>query len=137
MGVRKVPLMTRTALRTAAMAIVTVAGYLAATLVMGTMALLAPTANANPAPSPYLPALLTVDAETAPPALVDSLLEAGYHGDPTDHAERLYVPVGTVVDVPGGLYLATADGWMSCVDFETSDQECSATSPVVPVEIPA
>jgi hypothetical protein len=41
-----------------------------------------------------------------------------------------------VVDVPGGLYLATLDGWAECRD-DWFAQECSATGPVYLTHTPA
>jgi len=46
-----------------------------------------------------------------------------------------WVPVGTVIDVPGGLALATIDGWAGCQDWTTFDGECSATGPVEMLDI--
>jgi len=80
----------------------------------------------DPAPAPLWNALTTQHPEW---------YDEG-PGDQAGHGQFM-VPVGTVVDVPGGLYRATLDdGWMSCIDFQTSDQECSATGPVVPVDVP-
>jgi hypothetical protein len=77
------------------------------------------------------PDVLVLDYDAGvPEQLWDAALDAGYVGDPTDGCECLYIPVGTTLDVPGGLALATVDGWMGCQDFVTSDAECSSTGPV-------
>lgn len=76
--------------------------------------------------------VLTLDADSTPPALWSALIEAGHHGVAGDGCDCLYVPVGTAVRVPGGLYLATIDGWFHCADGVTVHGDCSATGPVVP-----
>lgn len=77
------------------------------------------------------PDVLVLDYEAGvPETLWDAAQDAGYVGDPNDGCECLYIPVGTELDVPGGLALATVDGWMGCQDWVTSDAECSATGPV-------
>ena len=88
-------------------------------------------------PVAHVAPVLTVDAEAAPVELVDALLEAGFVGTPSDNREALYVPVGTPVFVPGGMYLATADGWMQCLDGITTAEACGPTTGVVPVAIPS
>lgn len=77
---------------------------------------------------------LRTDYGDVPSHLWESLYDLGYRGDPTDGTETFYVPWGTVVDVPGGLYLATIDGWQACADNVTFPaHECSGTGPVVPL----
>lgn len=79
-------------------------------------------------------ATLITDYGTVPEALWEALFDMGYRGTPGDGAERFYVDYGTVVDVPGGLYLATVDGWFTCLDNVTVPGiECSGTGPVVPI----
>lgn len=78
-------------------------------------------------------ATLGTDWGTVPTPLWDGLLDLGYRGVQGDEAERLYVDLGQVVNVPGGLYLATVDGWMACADWATFDGECYGTGPVVPL----
>lgn len=78
--------------------------------------------------------VLTLGYDDTPADLWNALRAQGYVGVQGDGCECLYVPVGTVVDVPGGLYLATIDGLMVCGDT-WFDQECSATGPVVPVDV--
>ena len=67
---------------------------LAAMLALGATASLG-VATADTAP---------VDAETLSPDKVNAMLDAGWYGDPTDQAERLYSPdacrVIDVTDVP-------------------------------------
>jgi hypothetical protein len=84
--------------------------------------------------------VLTLDYSASPTDLWDALRNMGYRGVPNDglfgmELERLYVPTGTAIDVPGGLYLATVDGWMQCRD-SWQEQECSATGPVHLTDIP-
>lgn len=43
---------------------------------------------------------------------LDKLLNANHHGTTTDGCECLYVPVGTVVKVPGGRYVFALDGYV-------------------------
>lgn len=85
---------------------------------------------------------LTLDVEEdsiAPSDLVTALQnDRAVWADPNDGAERLYAPVGTWFDVPGGGYLATVDGWWSCTDHVTAPEvgtgECSGPDgPVEPV----
>lgn len=94
------------------------------------------------APSPVIPAApvsavtdyLTADYGSVPDELWDSLRRDGFRGviERPVNLDRLYVPIGTVVNVPGGLYLATYDGWTVCRDNSTvPGVECSATGPVV------
>ena len=59
-----------------------------------------------------------------------------YDDQSTDGHGTFYVPVGTVVEVPNGLYLATIDGWAACRDGWWA-AECSATGPVVMLDPPA
>jgi hypothetical protein len=40
-----------------------------------------------------------------------------------------YVPVGTVVFVPGGTYLAMPDEMLGCRDWTTTGAECNGTNP--------
>jgi hypothetical protein len=136
MGCRTVTGMTNTASRTFAL-IALAAALLAAAIAPAAMA-----SADTPAASPVAgataePQLLTVDAEAAPAPLVDALLAAGFRGDPTDKREALYIPVGTAVDVPGGMYLATVDGWMVCAHGVTTAGACGPTTGVVPVSVPA
>ena len=77
--------------------------------------------------------LAFVDA--TPRDLWDGLLAQGHTGGPVDGVEALYVPVGTVVDVPGGLYRATLDGWAECRDT-WFDEECNAAGPAYLTDIP-
>lgn len=79
--------------------------------------------------------VLRTDYERVPDQLWDALRRDGFRGviERPVNLDRLYVPFGTVVDVRGGLYLATIDGWFACADFTTSNAECSGTSPVVPI----
>jgi hypothetical protein len=97
--------------------------------------------DVSPVASPYA-GFLAVDYDRVPAALWDGLRDAGFSGVPNDgpggvELERLYVPFGTVVDVPGGLYLVTVDGPMVCTDWVTAERECSATGPVVPLSVVA
>lgn len=78
---------------------------------------------------------LSVDYDIAPPLLWNSLAEAGvdYYDHGTDGYGVQSVPLGTVVPFAGGLFWATGNGWMGCVDWATFDGECSATGPVEPI----
>jgi hypothetical protein len=80
--------------------------------------------------------VLMLDTAASPGALVEALRAAGYVGTPDDGCECLYIPVGTTVAVPGGLYLATLDGFAQCADFHTSDTECGADGPFRLTHIP-
>lgn len=67
---------------------------------------------------------LVVDVEEgsgADPAMVASLLNAGYRGIAGDGREAIYVPVWTVVDVAGGTWTATPDGMAKCEDGTTGE----------------
>jgi hypothetical protein len=79
--------------------------------------------------------VLMLRYDTAPHDLWQGLIDAGYRGVASDPCTCLYVPTGAVVDVPGGLYLATPAGWAICRDG-WSDQECSPDGPVWPIGIP-
>jgi hypothetical protein len=82
--------------------------------------------------------VLPISWHAAPAPLWNALLDQHpewYDGDVADGLGTVWVPVGTVIDVPGGLALATLDGWAGCQDWETSDQECNATGPVEMLDI--
>lgn len=78
--------------------------------------------------------VLPLSFHDAPPSLWNAL-PAGTYDDDVPGIGTAYVPVGTVVDVPGGLWLATLDGWGHCSDWQF-DVECSATGPVEMTDIP-
>lgn len=97
------------------------------------------------APAPVSPAApvsavrdyLTADYWRVPPQLWDALIRDGWNGRDDGTDDLLYVPIGTVVNVAGGLYLATYDGWAVCRDNHTvPGVECSATGPVVLIPYP-
>lgn len=77
-------------------------------------------------------ALKTVYGEV-PEELWDQLYNEGYRGITQDHQEAFYVELGKAVYVPAGMYLATADGWMACADYLTTDGLCTPDRPVVPL----
>ena len=84
--------------------------------------------------------VLTLAYDPAPADLWNALTadHPQWYDETTDDAPGhglFYVPVGTVIDVPGGLYLATLDGWSVCRDLD-STQECNANSPTTPVAAP-
>jgi hypothetical protein len=81
--------------------------------------------------------VLPVSFHAAPADLWNALIEQypAAYSDDVPGIGTFWIEVGTVVDVPGGLYLATLDGWMGCQDWTTADAECSATGPVLPLDI--
>jgi hypothetical protein len=81
--------------------------------------------------------VLPLSWHAAPADLWSALTEQHmeWYDDDVTSIGTMWVPVGTVVDVPGGLYLATLDGWAGCQDFETFDGECSATGPVEMLDV--
>lgn len=123
----------------------TIAAFAVALMTTFTLGAVAAETSHNRASSASVP--ITLTSSVQPPTdvlrtdyghvaehLWESLYDLGFHGDPTDGSETFYIPFGTVVDVPGGLYLATADGWMVCADNLTvTGVECSAIGPVVPL----
>jgi hypothetical protein len=80
--------------------------------------------------------VLMLDYDATPADLWDALRAAGYVGTAGDGCECLYIPVGVQVDVPGGLYVATLDGFAQCANFHTSDTECSDDGPFTLTHIP-
>lgn len=72
--------------------------------------------------------MLVVDPARAPEALVQGLLEAGtWLSDDVSGTDRMLVPVGTHVDAPGAMYVATGEGWLGCEDGITA-AECSGAT---------
>lgn len=95
----------------------------------------APVAPVVPASQPVAEAVetLTLDYEAGVNEEIwQAALDAGYVGTPGDGCECLYIPVGTVLNISGGLVLVTSDGLMGCFDWVTSDAECAPSGPVVP-----
>jgi hypothetical protein len=81
--------------------------------------------------------VLPVSFHDAPYELWNGLRQVmpGAYDDDVPGIGTFYVPVGSTVAVPGGLYLATLDGWAECHDTWFA-QECSATGPVQMLNIP-
>lgn len=69
---------------------------------------------------------LTVDFGAVPDDVWGALVvdDQGM-SDPQDGAERLYFPIGSRIDIPGGWVRATDEGWWSCEDWTTTGAECS------------
>jgi hypothetical protein len=81
--------------------------------------------------------VLPVSFHAAPADLWNALREQhpATYDDDVPGIGTFWIEVGTTVNVPGGLYLATLDGWMGCADGITFGGECSATGPVLPLDI--
>lgn len=85
--------------------------------------------------------VLPVAFHDAPPELWNALRDQmpGAYDDDVPGIGTFWFPMGGTVDFHGadgsGLFLATYDGIMVCIDHETFAGECSATGPVQPTSI--